>query len=287
MTEYKERHYTNTSTGFTSDNKYRKQKDLEYEKLEKELKELEKGGDSEKEVVVEEKNKDDHDWKKRYSDVRSYSTKLQEELEKVKSELEEVKNKKEVKYPKTEEEIQEWVKEFPDVAAIIETIAGKQSDRVKEEYKKEFDEVQKLKQKLEFQRAYMKLLELQPDFDELRETEDFKNWLDEQPPVLQDAIFKPSLDDSGIKSASRVIDLYRKEKNVEQTNVSNRDKEAARSVSRTRNDTPDADDKIKKFKESEIAKMSTREYEKYEEQILEAQRKGPPYFEYDISGGAR
>lgn len=290
-TEYKERRYSNTSKGFSSDNKYRKQKDLEYEKLEKELEELEGKSEEPKEEEKENsqnKNDDNHDWKKRYGDVRAYSSKLESDLNAVKAELEELKKeKKEVVYPKTDEEIQEWVKEFPDVAAIIETIAGKQNEKTKEEYKKQFEEINQLKNKLSFQKAYLNLLELQPDFDELKETEEFKNWLDEQPSILQNAIFNPSLDESGVKAASRVIDLYKKEKNVDTKEKSSSEREIAKSVSRTKNDNPDPDDKIRKFKESDIMKMSTREYEKLEDDILEAQKKGPPYFVYDVSGGAR
>ena len=63
-------------------------------------------------------------------------------------------------------------------------------------------------------------------------------------------------------------------------------KEAAKSVN-TRNTRgqPDATSNNTKMSESRVNKMSTKEYEKHQDEIMDAIRKGE--FIYDISGSAR
>src|SRR5210317_2329255 len=69
-------------------------------------------------------------FKKRYSDLRRHQQKQAEEfkteLEALKRQLSEA-TKKEMKLPKSDEDIEQWAKEYPDVAAIVETIAMKKA----------------------------------------------------------------------------------------------------------------------------------------------------------------
>ena len=69
-------------------------------------------------------------FKKRYGDLRRHSQEKEKEFQKqlddLKAQLEKA-TKKEIKLPKSEEEIEEWAKEYPDVAQIVETIAIKKA----------------------------------------------------------------------------------------------------------------------------------------------------------------
>lgn len=283
--------------GFTSENKYRKERDKEYAQLEKDLKALEtkpEEGDPEVNPVAT-GNDEDSGWKKRYGDLRSHSAKKEQELRNLLSNLENevraLKNQSnQPKYPKTEEEVQEWVSMYPDVAAMIETIAGHSSEKVKKEIAQDIAVLNAEKQRLAFQRAYGQLLSLHPDFDTVRTTEDFNEWMAEQPEILQRAIYEPGLDDAGVKAAARVIDLYKRDKGLDKPKSKtprspNPAADAARINSRSTNETPDTDDGKPRFTESMVAKLSSKEFERLWPEIQAAQKSGQ--FVYDITGAAR
>jgi hypothetical protein len=289
------------NVGFSSENKYRKERDKEYEELENELSKAQAENKEEGDPInVSDNtpvNDEDAVWKKRYGDLRSHTTKKEQELRGLISSLEnEVNSLKkqtnEPKFPKTEEEVAEWVSMYPDVAAMIETIAGKTSQTVKQEIAQDLAALQAEKKRMEFQRAYTQLLGYHPDFDDLRETTEFKEWISEQPEVLQDAIYKPKLDDAGVKAAARVIDLYKRDSGLDKPKSKtqkspNTAVDAARINSRSSNSSPDVEDGTPKFTESQVAKMTSKEFEARWPEIQAAQRKGPPYFVYDITGAAR
>ena len=76
------------------------------------------------------KNAEERTFKKRYGDLRRHSQEKEKEYQKqlddLKGQLEKA-TKKEMKLPKSEEDIEEWAKEYPDVAKIVETIAIKKA----------------------------------------------------------------------------------------------------------------------------------------------------------------
>ena len=132
------------------------------------------------------------------------------------------------------------------------------------------------------ERAEVELLKVHPDFDEIRDSDDFHNWAEEQPKWVQDALYE---NDNDARSASRAIDLYKADMNISTKKPSN-SKDAAKSVN-TRNtrSQPDATSNNNKMSESKVNKMSSKEYEKHQDEIMEAIRGGN--FIYDISGSAR
>ena len=98
---------------------------------EREIQELEKQrAGSEEEVEAEPEHPEEKTFKKRYGDLRRHSQEkereFQKQLDDLKVQLEKA-TKKEIKLPKSEAEIEEWAKEYPDVAGIVETIAIKKA----------------------------------------------------------------------------------------------------------------------------------------------------------------
>jgi len=101
---------------------------------EEELEELMKAqrgeAEPEEEVEAEPTNAEEKTFKKRYSDLRRHQQKQAEEfkaeLAAMKSQLESA-TKKEMKLPKSDEDIEQWASDYPDVAAIVETIAMKKA----------------------------------------------------------------------------------------------------------------------------------------------------------------
>ena len=122
-------------------------------KDEEELEALKKQAQGEtEEPVTEEKTEDEEEpknaeektFKKRYGDLRRHSQEkerqFQKQLDDLKGQLEK-STKKEIKLPKSEEEIDEWSKEYPDVAAIVETIAMKKAKEQSESINKKLKEI--------------------------------------------------------------------------------------------------------------------------------------------------
>ena len=225
-------------------------------------------------------------FKKRYSDLRRHQQKQAEELKK---EIEDLKRQlsvaaqKEMRLPKSDEDIEKWAEEFPDVAQIVETIAMKKAAEkasILEDRIKAIDEMQQSATK---EKAEAELLKLHPDFDEIRDSDDFHDWADEQPKWVQDALYE---NDNDARSAARAIDLYKVDRGIKGEKKSKKDKGAAEAVSTKRErNTPQADESSTYLKESQVQAMSPQEYEKRSEEVMEAIRTGK--FIYDISGSAR
>ena len=260
------------------------------EREEAELAELLEQQKMAKEGKVEEQEEEptsaeEKTFKKRYSDLRRHQQKQAEEfkaeLDAMKRQLEQA-TKNEMKLPKSDEDIEQWAADYPDVAAIVETIAMKKAreqSTALEERLKVIDEMQISATK---EKAEAELMRLHPDFDQIRDSDEFHTWADDQPKWVQDALYD---NDNDARSAARAIDLYKSDMGIS-TKKSKSDKDAAKSVA-TKNSRskPQEDDTGSFIKESVVQKMSPQEYEKRADEIMEAIRSGK--FVYDVSGSAR
>lgn len=257
--------------------------DKRVSELEDEIRQLEGQATAPEEKVVappedEGLTKEDKNWKKRYSDLRSHQ---QKEAAQFRKEIEELKNdlkaNTETALPKTREEVEAWVKKFPDVARIVKQLArgeAAEETRVLEERMKEFD---KIRVDTEIEKAKNALLKIHPDFVELSQTEEFHDWLDEQPSWMQNAMYE-ELD---VKGAARVMDLYKADNKIRPKTA----KDAALVITTQSRSAPPSNAGQGGFSESQVQKMSMVEYAKNEEAIYEAIRNGK--FVYDLSGAAR
>ena len=88
------------------------------------------------------------------------------------------------------------------------------------------------------EKAEAELMRLHPDFGDIRDSDEFHEWADEQPKWVQDALYD---NDNDAKSAARAIDLYKVDKNIiKKPNVKN---DAAKAVKTKNNSTePDVDE---------------------------------------------
>ena len=256
---------------------------------EEELEELMKAREGEAEEVEEEAeptNAEEKTFKKRYSDLRRHQQKQAEEfkteLAALKSQLESA-TKKEMKLPKSDEDIEEWAKEYPDVAAIVETIAMKKAreqSTALEERLKAIDEMHNSATK---EKAEAALMQMHPDFDDIRDSDDFHQWAEEQPKWVQDALYE---NDNDARSAARAIDLYKADRGIGKETKSKSNKGAAEAVSaKNKRSKPQTNEASTYLKESDVDKMSAHEYEKRSDEIMDAIRSGK--FIYDLSGSAR
>ena len=257
---------------------------------EEELEELMKARDGEaeevEEVEAEPTGAEEKTFKKRYSDLRRHQQKQAEEfkteLAALKSQLESA-TKKEMKLPKSDEDIETWAAEYPDVAAIVETIAMKKAreqSSALEERLKVIDDMQNSATK---EKAEAALMQMHPDFDEIRDSDDFHEWAEEQPKWVQDALYE---NDNDARSAARAIDLYKADRGISKKSKGKDDKGAAEAVlPKNKRNKPQSDETATYIKESAVQKMSPQEYEKRSDEIMDAIRSGK--FIYDVSGSAR
>ena len=234
----------------------------------------------------EPKGAEERTFKKRYGDLRRHSQEKEKEYQKKLQDLElqlSTATKKEMKLPKSDEDIEAWTKEYPDVAKIVETIAIKKAREQSAELEDRIKKIDEMNESATKERAEVELLKIHPDFEDIRDSDDFHNWADEQPKWVQDALYENSED---ARSAARAIDLYKGDRNIGTKEKNNSSKEAAKAVStKTQKTVPDAESKNSMIKESDIQKMTADEYEANSDTIMEAIRAGN--FIYDVSGSAR
>jgi len=267
-----------------SNDEKRKAEEEELETLIKENK-----GEVEEEKVeadeAEPDNAEEKTFKKRYGDLRRHSQETKTSLEKQINDLRkqlDKSTKQEIKLPKSDEDIDAWAEQYPDVAAIVETIAIKKAREQSKDLEERVKEIDAMRDSANKEKAEVELMKLHPDFGEIRDSDDFHNWATEQPKWVQEALYE---NDEDARSAARAIDLYKIDKNI-MPKKSSTNKEAARSVNskQTRN-TPETDRSSGGFKESQVSKMTAQEYERNADAIMEAIRAGR--FDYDVSGNAR
>ena len=254
---------------------------------EEELEQLiaENKGEAAEEVEAEPEGAEEKTFKKRYGDLRKHSQETKQSLEKQVNNLRkqlDKSTKQEIKLPKSDDDIEAWAAQYPDVAAIVETIAIKKAREQSKDLEDRVKEIDAMRESATKEKAEVELLKIHPDFSEIRDSDDFHDWATEQPKWVQDALYE---NDNDARSAARAIDLYKIDNNIS-TKKSSNNKDAARSVDskRTRN-TPDTDKTSGSFKESQVAKMTPQEYERNSDVIMEAIRSGR--FVYDVSGNAR
>tara|TARA_R100000742_G_C4267328_1_gene85518 strand:- start:8 stop:880 length:873 start_codon:yes stop_codon:yes gene_type:complete len=261
------------------------------EKEEAELKQLieEQKKDSESDTVEAEEKEpesaEEKSFKKRYGDLRRHSQKQTEDFKKeidaLKIQLDSA-TRKEIKLPKSDEDIEEWTTKYPDVAAIVETIATKKAIEQSKNLEERMKTIDEMQFNVTKEKAEAELLRLHPDFGEIRDSDEFHEWAEEQPKWVQDALYE---NDNDARSAARAIDLFKADKNIV-PKKSSKDKDAAKSVNaKSTRSKPTENESSSYLKESQVQKMSAQEYEKNSDDIMEAIRSGK--FIYDVSGSAR
>jgi len=212
------------------------------------------------------------DYKKRYDDLkRHYDSKLNEfkqrEEELIKQAV------PEYRAPKTPEELEEFKKSYPDVFEVVETVAHMQSESKAKVLEERLSKLQEREQEISQQEAEKRLRERHPDFDDIRNSDDFHKWAKEQPSSIQGWIYD-NADDADL--ASRAIDLFKRDLGIDVpekiTKSSSKTKSAADMVSTKTTAVEPKSEKI--WSEKEIAAMSIDEFDKYESEISEAMQQG-------------
>jgi len=255
------------------------QRGEESESVEEETSETEETNTEVEEATL---SAEERSFKKRYGDLRRHMQEKEKEWNDKFDVFEKRMEKESIVPPKSDEDIEQWAKQYPDVAGIVETIAAKKAQEMFSKADARLQELDNAKSEAERLKAENAIRKSHEDFDDLRSSDEFHNWAEEQPKWVQDALYENADDPA---SVVRVIDLYKGDKGLTKTAKKAKAKDAASTVTRRGKASVDVEDANDVIRESEVAKMSDRDFEARADEINKAIRSGK--FVYDVSGNAR
>lgn len=231
------------------------------------------------EPVEQEATKDEPykrpDYKKRYDDLKKhYDSKLNEFKSREQELLEEAANSRpSYVAPKSPEELEKFREEYPDVYEVVETVSHLQSEEKSKDLREKLEKLQTREQELIRKDAEKRLMDKHPDFEDIRNSDDFHGWAKEQPKSIQDWVYN-NADDADL--ASRALDLFKKDIGMDvapkKSNSKQSKKSAADMVSTKTTSVEPKQEKV--WTEREIAKMSMAQFDKHEAEISQAMQEG-------------
>lgn len=224
------------------------------------------------------KDNDGVDWATRYSNLRSYSQKKENELNKRISELERKMNSPSVP-PTDPAEFEAWANEFPDAVRMFKTLVHKETNSADgSEIQNLREEINNLRYELTREKAFAQLTEKHSDWRNIVGDNDFHIWLDDQKATrgrvgqaMWDAI---NTDDFDISAAANVLSEYKQLKKKNEPRKTQDRSPAAFATPHSRTTAPVVQEGKRTFTEDEIESMSQREYEKLEDEITLALKEG-------------
>ena len=217
-------------------------------------------------------------YKKRYDDLKThYDSKLNEFKVREQELIQEaVSNRPEYKAPKSAEELEEFKNEYPDVMAVVETVAHLQSESKTKVLEERLSALQNRENEIIRKDAEKNLREKHPDFDEIRNSDEFQEWANSQPESIKDWIFN---NPSDATLASRALDLFKKDIGLDVQQVtqpksnSKQTKQSAADMISTKTTSVEPNQQ-RVWSEREITAMSVAEFDKYESEISNAMQEG-------------
>ena len=218
------------------------------------------------------------DYKKRYDDLKRYYDRKLGEWNSKESDLKvQLKENRPVyQPPKSKEELEAFKNDYPDIYGVVETVSHLQSQNEVKTLQDELESLKKANTTLQQKEAALELSKYHPDFEEIKESDDFHNWADTQPMEIKNWIYE---NNSNGALAARAIDLYKKDRGLgldkkTKTEKKQPNNQGADLLVKTNEQTQVPDSKEVLFKRSDIQRLSDAEFMKYEKDILKAQREG-------------
>ena len=217
-------------------------------------------------------------YKKRYDDLKThYDSRLNEFKAREQELLDEaVKNRPDYRAPKSPEELEQFKNEYPDVMAVVETVAHLESESKTKVLEERLSALQTRENELVRKDAEKNLREKHPDFDDIRNSDDFQEWAELQPESIKDWIFNNPNDAT---LASRALDLFKKDigldvsqGNQTRSNSKQTQQSAADMISTKTTSVNPKQQRV--WSEREISALSMADFDKFEEDISNAMQEG-------------
>lgn len=215
------------------------------------------------------------DYKKRYDDLKKhYDSKLNQFKSREQELIEEAtKNRPTYKAPKSPEDLEKFKNEYPDVYDVVETVAHMQSESKAKVLEERLSKLQERENQLVRQSAEQRLQERHPDFEDIRNSDDFHGWAKEQHSSIQAWVYDNN-DDADL--ASRALDLFKKDFGIDLPKAKSNSRQTRQSAADmvSTKTTSVEPNQQKVWSEREIAAMSVAEFDKFEKEISDAMQNG-------------
>tara|TARA_A100000172_G_scaffold14148_1_gene7418 strand:+ start:34 stop:867 length:834 start_codon:yes stop_codon:yes gene_type:complete len=214
-------------------------------------------------------------YKKRYDDLKRHYDQRISEFKQKEQELEAAARSAQPEYepPRSEEELEAFRQEYPDLYSTVESVAHMQSQRQVADLEAQLTAMRERESEILRRDAETSLKDRHPDFEDLRGSDEFHDWAKEQPEQIQDWIYN---NPDNVTLASKAIDLYKLENGITQTKSQPKAKKAqgsAADIVSTKTTSVDAK-QPKIWTEREIAMMSLDQFDKVEDEIKQAMIEG-------------
>ena len=214
-------------------------------------------------------------YKKRYDDLKRHYDQKVSEFKQKEEELQAAARAAQPAYqpPRSEEELEAFKQEYPDLYSTVESVAHMQSQRQVADLESQLQSMRQREAEILRRDAETTLKERHPDFEDLRGSEEFHEWAKEQPEQIQSWIYE---NPDNVTLASKAIDLYKLENGITQTKSQpkqQRPQGSAADIVSTKTTSVDAK-QPKIWTEREIAAMSLDQFDKFEEEIKQAMVEG-------------
>ena len=214
-------------------------------------------------------------YKKRYDDLKRHYDQKVSEFKQKEEELQAAARSVQPAYepPRSEEELEAFKQEYPDLYSTVESVAHMQSQRQVADLESQLQSMRQREAEILRRDAETTLKERHPDFEDLRGSEEFHEWAKEQPEQIQSWIYE---NPDNVTLASKAIDLYKLENGITQTKSQpkqQRPQGSAADMVSTKTTSIDAK-QPKIWTEREIAAMSLDQFDKFEEEIKQAMIEG-------------
>ena len=217
-------------------------------------------------------------YKKRYDDLKKHYDERIAEFKQKEQELLAQAQSAQPAYqpPKSEEELEQFRTEYPDLYETVESVAHLRSQKEVQALQQKMQAIEEREAMIARREAETKLRERHPDFEDIRGDDEFHEWAKGQPEEIQNWIYN-NPDNVGL--ASRAIDFYKMEMgitiNAQPKTQSGRQQSNRNAADMVSTKTTSVDTKQPKvWTRREIAALSMDDYDRYEKEIDQAVMEG-------------
>ena len=216
-------------------------------------------------------------WEKRYGDLRRHAQKKEQEAAKRMKDLEmqiaQLQSAVNRPMPKTKEELEAWKAQYPEVAAIMETLIDERASVKTKQLEQQLGGLSNELESTKKDRAYAQLKALVPDIEEIVSTPEWNAWFAEFPESIQEQVNQSD-------DPTEVAKMVKKFKASQAAKVPADMAKPKPSTSvleasvRNTGSQPSSRNPAFKFTTTQIKNMHPKEFERLEGEIEQARKDG-------------
>tara|TARA_R110002124_G_scaffold144556_1_gene309664 strand:+ start:2779 stop:3606 length:828 start_codon:yes stop_codon:yes gene_type:complete len=213
-------------------------------------------------------------YKKRYDDLKKHYDEKISSFKQRELELLAQAQQAEPAYrpPKSVEDLKAFREQNPDLYETVESVAHLRTQTAMETVQQKLSALEQRERHLAKKEAETTLQRRHPDFEDIRGDENFHNWAKQQPVEIQNWIYK---NPDNVELAVKAIDLYKTEKGIATSKKMSQSQTRGNAADFVSTKTTSVNtNEPRVWSQREIAKMSMRDFDKFEEEIDQAIAEG-------------